>query len=243
MFGKWLLSLLLPATLAIGLALQRKRRHDAAGRRQHVGVGQLCGESGRVVHSRSACAAAIPAPAPAPSLGGGLGAAGGAAIGAAATHSVVGAVVGGLLGAVGGAIAGTAIDSSGSTRRGIEVTVQKDNGQKVAIAQSDDGDVQMGDRVTIVTDRNGVARAVRDTGGFGATPSDSLQKVKAVLDLDVKGFAQGPQACFVEGLAQGRMGVDGAADIFQPRAHFEREAEGGGEFRHPAPTAARPRSR
>jgi outer membrane lipoprotein SlyB len=41
--------------------------------------------------------------------------------------------------------------------------VQKDDGQKVDIAQSDDGDVQMGDRVNIVTDRNGVARAVRDT--------------------------------------------------------------------------------
>ena len=96
-------------------------------------------------------------------IGGGLGMAGGAAIGAATTHSVVGAVVGGLLGAVGGAIAGTAINGSGSTKRGIEVTVQKDDGQKVDIAQYDDGDVQMGDRVNIVTDRNGVARAVRDT--------------------------------------------------------------------------------
>jgi len=35
----------------------------------------------------------------------------------------------------------------------------------------------------------------------------------------------------VEGVAQGRMGVDGAADIFQPRAHFEREAEGTSQFR------------
>jgi outer membrane lipoprotein SlyB len=99
-------------------------------------------------------------------VGGGLGAVGGAAIGAATTNSVLGAVVGGLLGAVGGAIAGTAIDSSGSTRRGIEVTVQKDDGQTVAIAQPDDGDVQMGDRVTIVTDRNGVARAVRDSNSY-----------------------------------------------------------------------------
>ena len=57
--------------------------------------------------------------------------------------------------------------------------------------------------------------------------------MKAVPTLDVKGFPQGAQACFVEGLAQGRMRVDGAADIFQPRPHLEREAEGGGEFRHP----------
>jgi outer membrane lipoprotein SlyB len=97
-------------------------------------------------------------------IGGGVGAAGGAVIGGATTHSVGGAVVGGLLGAVGGAIAGTAIDQN-STRRGIEVTVQKDNGQQVTIAQSDDGDVQMGDRVAIVYDRNGVAKAVRDTSG------------------------------------------------------------------------------
>lgn len=98
-------------------------------------------------------------------VGGGLGAAGGAAIGAATTNSVGGAVVGGLLGAVGGAIAGTAIGSnSGSGRRGIEVTVQQDDGQTVTIAQPDNGDVQMGDRVRIVQDRNGAAIAVRDQG-------------------------------------------------------------------------------
>jgi len=96
-------------------------------------------------------------------VGGGLGAVGGAAIGGATTNSVGGAVVGGLLGAVAGGIAGTAIDQN-STRRGIEVTVQKDDGQRVTIAQRDDGDVQMGDRVAIVYDRNGVAKAVRDTG-------------------------------------------------------------------------------
>jgi outer membrane lipoprotein SlyB len=65
---------------------------------------------------------------------------------------------------VAGGIAGTAIDQN-STRRGIEVTVQKDNGQQVTIAQTDDGDVQMGDRVAIVYDRNGVAKAVRDNSG------------------------------------------------------------------------------
>ena len=42
--------------------------------------------------------------------------------------------------------------------------MQKDDGTSVVIAQRDDGDVQMGDRVIIVYDRNGVARAVRDTG-------------------------------------------------------------------------------
>ena len=36
----------------------------------------------------------------------------------------------------------------------------------MTVAQYDDGDVQMGDRVSIVYDRNGVAKVVRDTG-FG----------------------------------------------------------------------------
>ena len=43
------------------------------------------------------------------------------------------------------------------------MTVQKDDGQQVKVAQHDDGDVQMGDRVQIVYDSNGVAKAVRDT--------------------------------------------------------------------------------
>jgi hypothetical protein len=40
--------------------------------------------------------------------------------------------------------------------------VQKDDGQTVTVAQRDDGDVQLGDRVQIVQDRSGVAKAVRD---------------------------------------------------------------------------------
>ena len=114
--------------------------------------------------ARSRCAAETPGVSDGTLVGGGLGAVGGAAIGAATTNSVGGAVVGGLLGAVAGGIAGTAIDQN-STRRGIEVTVQKDNGQQVTVAQLDDGDVQMGDRVAIVYDRNGVAKVVRDTSG------------------------------------------------------------------------------
>ena len=96
-------------------------------------------------------------------IGGGVGAAGGAIAGAAIGGTAGSAVLGGVLGAVGGAIAGTAIDQN-STRRGIEVTIRKDDGSTVTIAQPDDGDVQMGDRVAIIYNNNGVARAVRDTG-------------------------------------------------------------------------------
>ncbi len=100
-----------------------------------------------------------------PLIGGLLGAGSGAAIGAATSHSVVGGVVGGILGAVGGAIVGTIFDNHGgamSGGRGIEVTVQKDDGQTVRVAQRDDGDVQLGDRVQIVQGRDGVAKVVRD---------------------------------------------------------------------------------
>ena len=43
------------------------------------------------------------------------------------------------------------------------MTVQRDDGQTVRIAQRDDGDIQLGDRVQIVQDSRGVAKVVRDT--------------------------------------------------------------------------------
>ncbi|MBS0547145.1 MAG: hypothetical protein JSR24_05305 [Proteobacteria bacterium] len=107
--------------------------------------------------------------------GGLIGAAGGTAIGAVASRSVGGALVGAVLGAVGGAIAGNIMNSQGGMGggRGVEVMVQKDDGQTVRIAQRDDGDIQLGDRVQIVQDRNGVAKAVRDTSpapDYGSQP-------------------------------------------------------------------------
>ena len=100
-------------------------------------------------------------------MGGLLGGLGGIAIGASGGRGVGGGLIGGVLGAVGGAIAGTIIDrhtSIGGGGRGIEVVVQRDDGQQVTVAQRDDGDVQLGDRVQILQGRNGVAKAVRDNG-------------------------------------------------------------------------------
>ena len=162
MFSRWILAVLAPLVLAMTLGACNDGVQPGVVQSTQGGYR---GETGRVVSIRE-----VPVRkgntgvSDGTLIGGGVGAAGGAVIGGATTHSVGGAVVGGLLGAVGGAIAGTAIDQN-STRRGIEVTVQKDNGQQVTIAQSDDGDVQMGDRVAIVYDRNGVAKAVRDTSG------------------------------------------------------------------------------
>ncbi|MCA0301586.1 MAG: hypothetical protein LCH95_04205 [Proteobacteria bacterium] len=94
-------------------------------------------------------------------LGGLLGAGAGATIGSITSNSAVGGLVGALIGAVGGAIAGTIADGQRGPGRGIEVTVQRDDGQQVTVAQSDDGDIQLGDRVQIVQNRQGVAQVVR----------------------------------------------------------------------------------
>ena len=123
-------------------------------------------------------------------MGGLLGGLGGIAIGASGGRGVGGGLIGGVIGAVAGGIAGTIIDrhtSIGGGGRGIEVTVQKDDGQQVTVAQRDDGDVQLGDRVQILQDRHGVAKAVRDNsrqqdyqngGGYqngGPAPQDYRQ--------------------------------------------------------------------
>ncbi|UYN97488.1 MAG: hypothetical protein KIT25_11335 [Enhydrobacter sp.] len=121
------------------------------------------GEAGRVVSIHEvALRGAGGGSGRGPLLGGLIGAASGAAIGGATSSTVGGGLIGALLGAVGGAIAGSIVDGQRGAGRGIEVTVQKDDGQTVVVAQSDDGDIQLGDRVQIVQGRGGVARVVRD---------------------------------------------------------------------------------
>ncbi len=94
-------------------------------------------------------------------VGGLLGAGAGATIGAITSNSLGGGLVGAVLGMVGGAIAGSIADGQRGSGRGIEVTVQRDDGQQVTVAQRDDGDIQLGDRVQIVQNRQGVAQVVR----------------------------------------------------------------------------------
>ena len=96
-------------------------------------------------------------------MGGILGAGAGATIGAITSQSLGGGIVGAVLGMVGGAIAGSIADGQRGSGRGIEVTVQKDDGQQVTVAQPDDGDIQLGDRVQIVQNRQGVAQVVRQS--------------------------------------------------------------------------------
>ncbi|MDP1962186.1 MAG: hypothetical protein Q8K93_08295 [Reyranella sp.] len=173
MSAKSLVSLMVPAALAVSLvtALGACTQTGGASQPGYVNTsaaniynGTYSGEQGRVMSIREVPLRGGSGMNDGTLVGGGLGAAGGAAIGAATTNSVGGAVVGGLLGAVGGAIAGNIVGRGSSSQRGIEVTVQKDDGQTVTIAQADNGDVQMGDRVRIVQDRDGAAVAVRDQG-------------------------------------------------------------------------------
>lgn len=109
--------------------------------------------------------------------GGLIGGAGGAALGAVVGRgSLPGILIGGLLGAVGGGIAGNVYDGRRSGGRGIEVTVQREDGATMKVAQRDDGDVQLGDRVEIVQDSRGVAKVVRDNSrGPDYAPPPSAQ--------------------------------------------------------------------
>lgn len=162
MLRKWMFTLLAP--LALAAALTACNDQGVQPGVVQTSAGGFRGEVGRVISIRDVNLSERRAGVSDGTLiGGGVGGVGGAVAGAAIGGNAGSAVLGGVLGAVGGAIAGTAIDRS-STTRGIEVTIQKDDGQRVTIAQRDDGDVQMGDRVIIVYDNNGVARAVRDTG-------------------------------------------------------------------------------
>jgi len=161
MVGKWLFALLAPLALAATLSAC----NDGVQQGVQTSAAQgFRGETGRVVSIREVGVRGNQSGTNDGTLvGGGVGAAGGAIAGAAIGGTAGSAVLGGVLGAVGGAIAGTAIDRN-TTRQGIEVTVQKDDGTSVVIAQRDNGDIQMGDRVMIVYDGNGVASVVRDTG-------------------------------------------------------------------------------
>jgi outer membrane lipoprotein SlyB len=163
MFGKWFFALLAPLALAITLGACNQGGVQP-GVIQTSAAGGFRGEVGRVVSIRDIDLRETRRGFNDGTLiGGGLGAAGGAVAGAAIGGTAGSAVLGGVLGAVGGAIVGTAVDRN-STTRGIAVTVQKDDGTQVTIAQRDDGDVQMGDRVMIVYDNEGIPRVIRDTG-------------------------------------------------------------------------------
>lgn len=166
MRGNLVRSVLLPVLLAAGLGacangVQPGYVNTASASSSAYGGGTPTGEAGRVVAINDTSVRGAGGSGNGPMVGGLLGGLGGIAIGASGGRGLAGGLIGGVLGAVAGGIGGVIFDRH-SPGRGVEVVVQKDSGQTVTIAQRDDGDVQLGDRVQIVQDRSGVAKAVRD---------------------------------------------------------------------------------
>lgn len=168
MRGKSIRLVLLPALVAVGVGACANNGVqpgyvNTASASSSYGGGTPTGEAGRVVAINDTSIRGGGGSGNGPMVGGLLGGLGGIAIGASGGRGIGGGLIGGLLGGVAGAIGGAIFDKQ-TPGRGIEVVVQKDNGQTVTVAQRDDGDVQLGDRVQIVQDRSGVAKAVRDSG-------------------------------------------------------------------------------
>ncbi len=69
-----------------------------------------------------------------------------------------GSVIGGTAGAVAGGLAGGAVEEEVTKKDGIEVTVKLDSGKTIAIVQEADETFRVGDRVRVLTGRDGTAR-------------------------------------------------------------------------------------
>lgn len=91
----------------------------------------------------------------------GLGAAGGGIIGGVAGSTIgggKGATLAALGGAIGGAIAGNIAEEKITKFNGLEITVKLDNGDVLAVVQVDDVAFVVGDRVRVLTGRDGTTR-------------------------------------------------------------------------------------
>jgi len=94
-------------------------------------------------------------------LGGALGS--GIGRGAGRTIGVVG-------GAIAGGVAGSAVEESATKQPGLEVTIRMDSGKTIALVQGIDPPVYAGDRVRVLRNPDGSARAIptaeeREPGG------------------------------------------------------------------------------
>ena len=90
-------------------------------------------------------------------VGGAIGAVGGSSIGSNGRDNLAGAIVG----AVVGSAVGAAADKSGSAQKMTEFIVQLEQGDPIAIVQSNEGNLSIGNKVLII--KSGVTRIVLDT--------------------------------------------------------------------------------
>ena len=88
--------------------------------------------------------------------GGVMGYAIGGTIGAGSGRGVARAA-----GTIAGAVAGAGLEEKASHQQGLEITVQLDNGEVVAIVQTDDEPFDVGDRVRVLQRPDGSARVVQ----------------------------------------------------------------------------------
>jgi outer membrane lipoprotein SlyB len=84
-------------------------------------------------------------------LGGALGS--GIGRGAGSTIAVVG-------GAIAGGVAGSAVEEGATKQPGVEVTIRMDTGRTIALVQGIDPPVRVGDRVKVMRNPDGSARAI-----------------------------------------------------------------------------------
>jgi outer membrane lipoprotein SlyB len=245
MFGKWLLGLLGPLALAAALGACSSSgvqpgivsTSSSSTATASTYGNAVPGDPGRVVaiNEVNLAGSGGGGSGRGPLMGGILGAGSGAAIGAATSQSVVGGLVGGILGAVGGAILGTIFENNGgpmSGGRGIEVTVQKDDGQTVRVAQRDDGDIQLGDRVQVVQGNGGVAKVVRDNSRVydqnqGAPPAQNYapqpQGYGQARNYPQGGY--GPQGYGQQGYGQTGYGQPSRGGYYNPPPQDYRQSQ------------------
>jgi outer membrane lipoprotein SlyB len=92
------------------------------------------------------------------------------------------AVVGG---AILGAVAGSAIEESATKQPGVEVTIRMDSGKTIALVQGIDPPVVAGDRVRVVRNPDGSARAIPSAGEPEPRPQQRAPKSQEPAPRDV----------------------------------------------------------
>lgn len=91
----------------------------------------------------------------------GLGTVSGGVIGGIAGNTVGGGhgrALATAVGAIGGALIGTAVEEGTTRKNGVEITVELDSGEVIAVVQEADDFYAVGDRVRIIRGPSGVTR-------------------------------------------------------------------------------------
>ena len=94
----------------------------------------------------------------------GLGTVAGGVLGAVVGHTIGGGsgkAVATVVGGIGGAVAGSAVEEGVTKRNGVEITVELDNGDTIAIVQEADTTFNVGDHVRVLMRPDGSARVVQ----------------------------------------------------------------------------------